>query len=66
MKVHVVFSLNLTSSIANDIIRVVSSVGYCLYGYLFAKNVLEIIRHRIRINMKRKIFSHDNIVQQHF
>ena len=42
---------------------------------IFAKNGLEIIRHRIRINMKRKIFSHfmtknylshDNIVQQHF
>ena len=32
MKVHEVFSLNLTGSLADDIIRVVSSVSYCLYG----------------------------------
>ena len=56
MKVHVVFSLNVTGSLADDIIRVESSATYSLYGELLAKNVLEIIRHRI--NMNEKIFSH--------
>ena len=34
MKFHVVFSLNVTGSFADDITRVVSSVRYRLYGYL--------------------------------
>ena len=46
MKVHVAFSLNVTGSFAHDFYRVVNSV---------AKNVLEIIRHRI--NMNEKSFS---------
>ena len=53
MKVHVVFSFNVTGSIADDIIRVESS-GYV--WFVPAKNVLEIIRHRI--NMNEKISSH--------
>ena len=32
MNVHVVFSLNVTGSFADDIIHVVSSVRYRLYG----------------------------------
>ena len=32
MEVHVVFSLNVTGSFEDYIIRVVSSVGYRLYG----------------------------------
>ena len=34
MKFHVVFSLNVAGSFADDIIREVSTVRYCLYGYL--------------------------------
>ena len=77
MNVHVVFSLNMTGSFADDIIHVVSSVRYRLYGLLLAttsNNVLELIRHPTNIN--EKIFSHfiaeknylsyNNIVQQHF
>ena len=41
MKVHVAFSLNVTGSFAHDFYRVASSV---------AKNALEIIRHRIKMN----------------
>ena len=47
MKVHRVFSLNLTGSFADDIIHVFSSVRYRLYGKLLANKVLEIIRYRI-------------------
>jgi len=43
IKVHVAFSLNVTGSFAHDFYRVVSSV---------AKNVFEIIRHRINMNEK--------------
>ena len=50
MKVHVVFSLNVTGSFADDIIHVDNSVRCHLYGKLLAKNVLEIIRHRINMN----------------
>ena len=32
MKVHVMFCLNITGSFADNIIRVVSSVRYRLYG----------------------------------
>ena len=32
MKVHVVFSLNVTGSFTKEIIRVVSGVRYRLYG----------------------------------
>ena len=48
MKVHLVFSLNLTGSFADDIIHVFSSVRYRLYGKLLANKILEIFRHRIR------------------
>ena len=34
MKFHSVFSFNVTGSFADDITRVVSSVRYCLHGYL--------------------------------
>ena len=34
MKFHLVFSLNVTGCFADDIICVVSSVRYRLYGYL--------------------------------
>ena len=34
MKFYSVFSLNVTGSFADDITRVVSTVRYCLYGYL--------------------------------
>ena len=33
MKFHVVFSLNVTGSFADDIFRVASSLRYWLYGY---------------------------------
>ena len=55
MKVHVVFSLNVTGSFTDDI-RVVSVVRHRLYGSLLAKKVPEITEHRI--NMNGKIFSH--------
>ena len=32
MRVHVVFSLNVTGSFADDIIRVVSGIRFRLYG----------------------------------
>ena len=53
MKVHVVFSLNVTGSFRDDI-RVVSVVRHRLYGSLLAKKVPEIIENRI--NMNGKIF----------
>ena len=56
MKVHVMFSLNVTCSFADAIIYVVSGVRYLLHGKLSAKNVLEIIRHRTNINKNN--FSH--------
>ena len=50
MKVHMVVSLNVTGSFADDIIRVVSSVRYRpLWLITLAKNVLEIIRHLIKV-----------------
>ena len=33
MKFQVAFSLNVTGSFADDIVRVVSSLRYWLYGY---------------------------------
>ena len=36
MKLHVVFSLNVTSSFEDDIFRVVGSIRYCLYGKFLA------------------------------
>ena len=36
MKLHVVFSLNVTSSFVDDIFRVVGSIRYCLYGKFLA------------------------------
>ena len=37
MKVHMVFSLNVTDSFADDIICVVSSVRYHLCGWLLTQ-----------------------------
>ena len=56
MKVHLVFSLNVTGSFADDIIHVFGSVRYRLYGKLLANKVIEIIRHRIKMN--EKVLSH--------
>ena len=57
MKLHMVFSLNVTGSFVNDIFRVVRSIRFCLYGLSLGKlDVLEIISHRI--NMNDMIFSH--------
>ena len=56
MKVHLVFSLNVTGSFADDGIHVFSSVRYRLFGKLLADKVLEIIRHRF--NMNEKVLSH--------
>ena len=36
MKLHVVFSLNVTSSFVDDIFRVVGSIRYYLYGKFLA------------------------------
>ena len=55
MKLHVVFSLNVTGSFVNDIFRVVRSIRYRLYGLSLGKDVLEIISHLI--NMNDMIFS---------
>ena len=45
-----VVSLNVTGSFTDDIIRVVSSVRYRpLWLITLAKNVLEIIRHLIKV-----------------
>ena len=73
MKVHLVFSLNVTGSFADDVIHVFSSVRYRLFGKLLADKVLEIIRHRFNMNEKvlshfiaeKNYLSHNNIVQQH-
>ena len=56
MKLHVVFSLNVTGSFVDDIFRVVRSIRYRLYGLSLGKDVLEIISHLI--NMNDMIFSH--------
>ena len=55
MKLHVVFSLNVTGSFVNDIFRVVRSIRYRLYGLSLGKDILEIISHLI--NMNDMIFS---------
>ena len=73
MKVHLVFSLNVTGSFADDIIHVFGSVKYHLYGKLLANKVIEIIRHRIKMNEKvlshfieeKNYLSHNIIMQQH-
>ena len=56
MKLHVVFSLNVTGSFVDDIFRVVRSIRFRLYGLSFGKDILEIISHLI--NMNDMIFSH--------
>ena len=57
MKLHMVFSLNVTGSFVNDIFRVVRSIRFRLYGLSLGKlDVLEIISHLI--NMNDMIFSH--------
>ena len=56
MKLHVVFSLNVTGCFVDDIFRVVRSIRFRLYGLSLSKNILEIISHLI--NMNDMIFSH--------
>ena len=56
MKLHVVFSLNVTGSFVDDIFRVVRSIRFRLYGLSLGKDILEIISHLI--NMNDMIFSH--------
>ena len=56
MKVHLVFSLNVTGSFGDDIIHVFGSLRYRLCGKLLANKVIEIIRHRIKMN--EKVLSH--------
>ena len=50
MKLHVVFSLNVTGSFVDDIFRVVRSIRFRLYGLSLGKDVLEIISHLINMN----------------
>ena len=45
MKLHLVFSLNVTGSFVNDIFCVVRSIRYHQYGISLGKDVLEIISH---------------------
>ena len=56
MKLHLVFSLNVTGSFVNDIFCVVRSIRYHQYGISLGKDVLEIISHLI--NMNDMIFLH--------
>ena len=56
MKLHVVFSLNVTGSFVEDIFCVVRSIRFHLCGLSLGKDVLEIISHLINVN--DKIFSH--------
>ena len=56
MKLHVVFSLNVTGSFVDDIFRVVRSIRFRLYGLSLGNDILEIISHLI--NMNDMIFSH--------
>ena len=52
-----VFSLNVTGSLVDDIFRVVRSIRFRLYGLSLGKlDVLEIISHLI--NMNDMIFLH--------
>ena len=73
MKVHVVFSLNVTGSIADDIIRVESSARYSLYGLYQLRTSLRLLdtvltsmKRFFPILLQKKISSQNNIVQQHF
>ena len=73
MKVHVVFSLNVTGSIADDIIRVESSARYSLYGLYQLRTSLRLLdtvltsmKRFFLILLQKKISSQNNIVQQHF
>ena len=50
MKLHLVFSLNVTDSFVNDIFCVVRSIRYHQYGISLGKDVLEIISHLINMN----------------
>ena len=56
MKLHVVFSLNVTCCFVDDIFRVVRSIRFRLYGLSLGKDILENINHLI--NMNDMIFSH--------
>ena len=44
MKLHVVFSLNVTGSFVNDIFRVVRSIRYRLYGLSLGKDIKNIVQ----------------------
>ena len=73
MKVHVVFSLNVTGSIADDIIHVESSARYSLYGLYQLRTSLRLLdtvltwmKRFFLILLQKKISSQNNIVQQHF
>ena len=73
MKVHVVFSLNVTGSIADDIICVESSARYSLYGLYQLRTSLRLLdtvltsmKRFFPILLQKKISSQNNIVQQHF
>ena len=50
MKLHLVFTLNVTGSFVNDIFCVVRSIRYHQYGISLGKDVLEIISHLINMN----------------
>ena len=49
MKLHVVFSLNVTSSFVDDIFRAVGSIRYCLYG----KSLAVLSSKKVRSNFFR-------------
>ena len=73
MKVHVVFSLNVAGSIADDIIRVESSARYNLYGLYQLRTSLRLLdtvltwmKRFFLILLQKKISSQNNRVQQHF
>ena len=58
MKLHVVFSLNVTGSFVDDILRVVGSVRYCLYGQFLAVISSKKVRSNfIRFTVKCDIIS---------
>jgi len=78
IEVHLVFSLNVTFSFTDGIIRVVSSVRYRLHVQLLAKKllykeklklvgiVLPWIKRFFSLYRRKKYLSHISIVQQHF
>ena len=58
MKLHVVFSLNVTGSFVDDIFRVVGSIRYCLYGkFLAVISSTKVHSNFFRFSVKRDIIS---------